>query len=159
MRLACSRASRWASTMSTSDPRAYATDPGVPTSPSLGGIGLSPQGLGLPDVSLLTRLANEIFSSGPGLEPGAGGTSYGTPQAQASRPAPPELSAPDPVLVSEAPGSVPQSAGTVGGAPSAPLPAESPFGVPRSLGTVGGPSPGATPASVSSGVPHSGATL
>ncbi len=72
--------------MSTSDPMAYATDPGVPASPSLGGIGLGPQGLGLPDASLLTRLANEIFSAAPGREPGASESFFGGPQAQASPP-------------------------------------------------------------------------
>lgn len=42
--------------------------------PSLGGVGLSPQGLnptyGLPDDASLTRLANEIFSSQPGSSAG-----------------------------------------------------------------------------------------
>ncbi len=53
--------------MSTSDPSGpYATDPGVPTSPSLGRLrAQSAKAWGCRTSSLLTRLANEIFSSAP----------------------------------------------------------------------------------------------
>jgi cysteine desulfurase/selenocysteine lyase len=50
--------------------------------PSLGGAGLSPQGLapgtGLPDESVLTRLANELFSATPGSPLGGIGLSPAT---------------------------------------------------------------------------------
>ncbi|WP_291177776.1 family 2A encapsulin nanocompartment cargo protein cysteine desulfurase [Hyphomicrobium sp.] len=55
--------------MSTSDIPNPGPDP-TRLNPSLGGAGLSPQGIspgyGLPDEASLTRLANEIFSSQPG---------------------------------------------------------------------------------------------
>jgi len=97
----------WASIMSISD---YPTGP-VPTpgpdptrlNPSLGGVGLSPQGLapslglGLPDEALLTRLANELFSAVPGSAlsvPGLGLPSLPTA-------APPQVLVPDVPLASQ----------------------------------------------------------
>ena len=63
----------WASTMSTADTPNPGSDP-TRFNPSLGGLGLSPQGVGpgygLPDEASLTRLANEIFSSPPGSPAG-----------------------------------------------------------------------------------------
>ncbi len=64
--------------MSTSDYPNPGPNPLEPTriNPSLGGAGLSPQGLspghGLPDEVSLSRLANEIFSAQPGGSPLAG---------------------------------------------------------------------------------------
>lgn len=51
--------------MSTADPNPLGTGFGIPATPSLGGIGLSPQGLGIPDAAVLTRLANELFAAVP----------------------------------------------------------------------------------------------
>jgi cysteine desulfurase/selenocysteine lyase len=64
--------------MSTSDYPNPGPNPLEPTrvNPSLGGAGLSPQGLspgfGLPDETSLARLANEIFATPPGGSPLAG---------------------------------------------------------------------------------------
>ncbi|HEX2840066.1 family 2A encapsulin nanocompartment cargo protein cysteine desulfurase [Hyphomicrobium sp.] len=88
--------------------------------PSLGGAGLSPQGLapayGVPDEASLARLANELFSATPGT-PLAG---VGFLPAAFHAPA-----AHDQVLVPDIPlGGTPPSAGTAFGAFEIPLPYE-----------------------------------
>jgi cysteine desulfurase/selenocysteine lyase len=85
--------------------------------PSLGGVGLSPQGIapgyGLPDEASLTRLANAAFSSPTGVPVGL---LPGVPNAP--------VVAPPQVLVPDVPLSTPPSHGTVGGLTAIPLPYE-----------------------------------
>lgn len=85
--------------------------------PSLGGVGLSPQGIapgyGLPDEASLTRLANAAFSSPTGAPVGL---LPGVPNAP--------VVAPPQVLVPDVPLSTPPSHGTVGGLTAIPLPYE-----------------------------------
>lgn len=74
--------------MSTSDSPGPSLDPARVT-PSLGGVGLSPQGAalpgaGVPDDAALTRLANELFSAAPGPALGGIGLSPGAFQAPAA---------------------------------------------------------------------------
>jgi cysteine desulfurase/selenocysteine lyase len=152
---------------------ALGADPGVPSSPSLGGVGLSPQGLGLPDAALLTRLANEIFSAVPGSLPGlaelpapraatqmpgpdvalSARSLPGTVPAQSPIPYPYEadlkglFAQPEPApameLVPDVPLSTPHSAGSVGATPLIPLLFEAELKA--LLGTIGGESRGAAP--------------
>jgi cysteine desulfurase/selenocysteine lyase len=102
--------------MSTSDYPNPGQSPGldpVRLNPSLGGVGLSPQGLapalgpGLPDEALLTRLANELFSAVPGSPPGFGGV----PVPSAPVTAPPQVLVPDvPLAAPPSQGSLPNAA-------------------------------------------------
>jgi len=102
--------------MSTSDSPGPNLDPARVT-PSLGGVGLSPQGLGLPDEALLTRLANELFTATPGAALGGIGLSPAALQPPAAH---------DQVLVPDIPlGTAPPSPGTsFGGLPIPPQPYE-----------------------------------
>jgi cysteine desulfurase/selenocysteine lyase len=100
--------------------------------PSLGGVGLSPQGVapgyGLPDEASLTRLSYEAVSSAPG----ASGVLPGVPNAP--------VVAPPQVLVPDVPLNTPPSQGTVPGLAAIPLPYEAEI---RAL--FGTPAPAAEP--------------
>jgi cysteine desulfurase/selenocysteine lyase len=102
------------------------TDPPIPASapepdptrlnPSLGGVGLSPQGLaptlglGLPDEALLTRLAGELFSARPGSPAGLPG--FGAPSIPTV--VPPQVLVPD-VPLAPSPSQVAVPTASIGG--------------------------------------------
>ncbi|MDX2287431.1 MAG: family 2A encapsulin nanocompartment cargo protein cysteine desulfurase [Hyphomicrobiaceae bacterium] len=139
--------------MSTADPTALGHASGIPVTPtpSVVGIGLSPQGLGLPDAALLTRLANELFSTVPGSPLGSGATAL-APQPQAHDLAlapevPPEATTHSAGGVGLSSVPLPQAGDLNGGhAPTGPGPSmelvpDVPLGSPPSAGTVATGSP------------------